>query len=127
MSVFSHEFADIIFWKYLDILEIISYSRIDPFTLIDIDLPSNSYVIVCTNSQSFGEGENCASTILVEHLDLFHTLGYNMKLFGSDITLFGSSFKFQEPPFMLVVVLINFGVKNQVPQVSFKIVARIRC
>ena len=38
------------------------------------------------------------------------------------MTLFGSSFKFQEPLFMLVVVPINFGVKNQVPQVSFKIV-----
>ena len=40
----------------------------------------------------------------------------------SDLILFGSSFKFQEPSVMLVVVLINFGVKNQVPQVSFKIV-----
>ena len=40
------------------------------------------------------------------------------------MNLFGSNFNFQEPPVMLVVVLINFGVKNQVPQVSFKIVAR---
>ena len=38
------------------------------------------------------------------------------------MTLFGLSFKFQEPPFMLVAILINFGVKNQVLQVSFKIV-----
>ena len=38
--------------------------------------------------------------------------------------LFGSIFKFQEPPFMLVDVLINFGVKNQVSQVSFKIDVR---
>ena len=53
----------------------------------------------------------------MEHLEpLFHTLGY-------DITLFGSNFKFQEPPVMLVVVLIDFGVKNQVPQVSSKLVA----
>ena len=53
----------------------------------------------------------------MEHLEpLLHTLGY-------DMTLFGSNFKFQEPPVMLVV-LINFGVKNQVPQVSFKIVVR---
>ena len=37
--------------------------------------------------------------------------------------LFGSSFNFQELPVMLVVVLVNFGVKKQVPQVSFKIVA----
>ena len=35
--------------------------------------------------------------------------------------LFNLSFKFQDPPFMLVVFLINLGVKNQVPQVSFKI------
>ena len=36
--------------------------------------------------------------------------------------LFGLSFKFQELPAMLVAVLINFGVKNQVPQVSSKLV-----
>ena len=99
------------------ILEIISYCRSDPFTLIDLYLPSNSYMVACTNTQCFvEEGENCASTVLVEHLEpLFHTLWY-------DMTLFGSNFKFQEPPVMLVVVLINFGVKNQVPRVSFKIV-----
>ena len=44
-----------------------------------------------------------------------------MTLFGSDITLFGLVFKFQDPLDMLVAFLINFGVKNQVPQVSFKI------
>ena len=73
-------------------------------------------MIECTNTQNFvEEGENCASTILVGHLEpLFHTL-------GSDMTLFGSNFKFQEPQFMLLVVLINFGVKNQVSRVSFKI------
>ena len=50
----------------------------------------------------------------MEHLEpVFHTL-------RSDMTLFGSNFKFQEPIVMLVVVLINFGVKNQAPQVSFK-------
>ena len=38
------------------------------------------------------------------------------------MTLFGLNFKFQDPPVMLVDVLINFGVKKQVPQVSFKIV-----
>ena len=46
----------------------------------------------------------------------------NGSLVKYDMTLFGSNFKFQEPPVILVVVLINFGVKNQVPQVSFKIV-----
>ena len=80
-------------------------------------------MIECTNTQSFEEGENYASTISMKHLDLFHTLGSNMNLFGSDMILFGSGFKFQEPPFILVNVLINFGVKNQVLQVSFKIAA----
>ena len=46
-----------------------------------------------------------------------------MTLFGSYMKLFSSNFKFQEPPVMLVVVLINFGVKKQVPQFSFEIVA----
>ena len=61
-----------------------------------------------------------------------HTLGHDMNLFGSDMILFGSDmilfgfiFKFQEPLVMLVAGLINFGVTNQVPQVSFKIVAGI--
>ena len=59
----------------------------------------------------------------MEHLEtLFHTIGSDMTLFGSDMILFGLNFKFQEPPFMVVAVLINFSVKNQVPQVSFKIV-----
>ena len=39
------------------------------------------------------------------------------------MNLFGSGFKFQDPLVMLVVVLINFGVKNQVLKVSFKIAA----
>ena len=46
-----------------------------------------------------------------------------MNLFGSDLILFGSSFKFQDPSFMLVIGLVNFGVTNQVPQVSFKLIA----
>ena len=67
MSVFSHEFVDIIFCKYLDILEIISGCRSDPFTLIDLELPTNFYMIACTNIHNFEEGKNCASTISVEH------------------------------------------------------------
>ena len=97
MSVAFYEFIDIIFYGYLDILEIISYMRIDPFNLIDLELAGNSYMIECTNTQSFEEGQNCASTISVEH-----TIGYDMNifvydmiLFGSDLTLFGSGFKFQ--------------------------------
>ena len=90
-------------------MEIISYLRSVPFTLFDLELPANSYMVACTNIQNFVEkGEDCASTISMGHLDLLHTL-------GSDMTLFGSSFKFQEPPLMLIVVLINFSVKNQVP------------
>ena len=85
--------------------------------VIDIELPTNSYMIACTDTQGFEKGENCASTISVEH-----TLGSNMNLFGSNHKLFVSGFKFQELSVMLVVSLINFGVKNQVHQVSFKIV-----
>ena len=33
--------------NYLDILEIISDFRSDPFTLIDLELPTNSYMIAC--------------------------------------------------------------------------------
>ena len=91
-----------------------------------INSPVNFYMIACTDNQNFEEGENCASTISVEH-----TLGYDMKLFGyniilfrSDMILFGSFFKFQYLSVMVVASLINFGVKNQVPQVSFKIAAR---
>ena len=109
-----------------DILEIISYCRSDPLTLIYLQIPTNSYRIACTNTQNFEEGENCASIISVEH-----TLRSNMNLFGSDmilfgpnLILFGSSFKFQQISVMLVAVLINFGVKNQVPKISFKIYAR---
>ena len=46
----------------------------------------------------------------------------DMILFGSDLILFGSNFKFQELSVMLVAVLTKFGVKNQVPQVFFKLV-----
>ena len=94
----------------MDILEIISYCRSDPFTLIDLELLVNSYMIACTNFQNFEEGENCASTISVEH-----TLGYDMNLFGSNmiligsyLVLFGLGFKFQELSVMLVATLINF-------------------
>ena len=75
-------------------------------------------MIACTNIQNFVEkGEDCASTILVVHLEtLFHTV-------GSDMILFGSGFKFQYPSVMLVAGLINSGVINQVPQVFFKLVA----
>ena len=73
----------------LDVLEEISDFRSDPFTLFDLELPTNSYMIACTNTQNFvEERENCSSTISVEHLEpLFHTL-------VSDMTLFGSNFKF---------------------------------
>ena len=99
----------------MDVLEKISYFRSDPFNLIDLVLPTNSYMIACTNTQIFvEEGEHSASAISVAHLEpLFLIL-------GSDITLISSNFKFQEPQIILVAVLINFGVKKQAPQVSFK-------
>ena len=50
-------------------------------------------------------------------------LGYNMILFGYGLILIGSIFQVHEPSVLLVAILINFGVKKQVPQVSFKIVA----
>ena len=43
--------------NYLDILEMISDFRSDPFTLIYLELPTNSYMIACTNTQNFEEGE----------------------------------------------------------------------
>ena len=49
MSVLSHEFVDIIFFEYLDILEEISGFMSDPFTLLDLDIPANSYMIAYTN------------------------------------------------------------------------------
>ena len=88
----------------LDILEIISYFWSVTFTLIDLELPANSYMIACTNTHNFEEGENCASTIFVEHafgsdMNLFGyymiLFGYDMILFGSELILFGSSFKFE--------------------------------
>ena len=86
-------------------------------------------MIACTNFQNFEEGENCASTISKEHslgydMNLFQ---YDMILFGSYLTLFGSGFKFQELSVILVASLINFGVTNQVSQVSFKLDGRCLC
>ena len=79
----SNDIAGVQISSSLDILEIISYFRIYPFTLIDLYLSTNSYMIACTDTQGFEEGENCASTISMEH-----TLGYDMKLFGYDMILF---------------------------------------
>ena len=42
---------------------------------------------------------------------------------NSDLILFFSYFKIQEPSVMLVAALTNFGVKNQVPQFFFKFAA----
>ena len=57
-------------------------------------------------------------------------IGYDMRFIGSDMILFvsdmillGSIFQVHEPSVLLVAILINFGVKKQVPQVSFKIPA----
>ena len=74
-------------------------------------------MITCTNTQGLEEGENCASTISMEH-----TLGFDMNLFGSNLILFVSGFKVQNLSVILVAALINFGVKNQVLQVLFKLV-----
>ena len=68
----------------LDILEKVSYFRSDPFTFLDLYIPTNSYRTACTNIQNFEERENCASTVSVDH-----TFGSDMNLFGSYIILFG--------------------------------------
>ena len=78
-------------------------------------------MIACTDTQGFEEGENCASTISVEH-----TLGSDMDFIRSDMILFWSDLillgsRVQDISVLLVVVLINFGVKKQVPKISFKI------
>ena len=69
----SNDVAGVQISNFLDILEKSLDCRSDPFTLIDLELPTNSYMIACTDTQGFEEGENCASTILVEH-----TIGYDM-------------------------------------------------
>ena len=105
----------------MDILEIISYYRSDPFTLINLELLVNSYRIACTKNQNFEEGENCASTISVEH-----SFGSDMKLFEydlfSDIIICHSGFNIQELLVLLLTGFINFGVTNQALQVSFNFV-----
>ena len=53
-------------------------------------------------------------------MDLF---GSDMILFRSDMILLGSIFQLHDFLVLLVAGFINFGVTNQVPQVSFKIVA----
>ena len=63
--------------------------------------------------KGFEEGENYASVRSVEH-----TLGYNMEFIGFYMILLGS--RFQEISVPLVDVLINFGVKKQVPKISLK-------
>ena len=68
--------------------------------------------------------------IVAGDLISFNTFGSDMELFGSDMIVFrsdliliGSIFQVHELSVLLVAGFINFGVTNQVPQVSFKIVA----
>ena len=63
--------------------------------------------------KGFEKGENCASTSSMEH-----TPRYDMEFIGSDMILLGS--RVQELSVPLVAILINFGVKKQVPKISFK-------
>ena len=105
----------------MDILEIISYCRSDPFTLINLELPLNSYRIACTKNKNFEEGENCASTISMEH-----SIGSDMNLFGTKLIymiIFVSGFKFEDISVLIIIGFINFGVTNQAPQISFKFAA----
>ena len=70
----------------IDILEIISDYKSDPFTLINLELPVNSYRIACTENHNF-EGENCASTVSVEQ-----SFGYDL---FSDLIICDSGFNIQ--------------------------------
>ena len=78
----------------MDIMEIISDYRSDSFTLINLELPVNSYRIACTKNPNFEEGENCASSVSLEQ-----SFGSDMNIFGSDLfsdlIICGSSFKIQ--------------------------------
>ena len=102
-------------------MEIISYYRSDKFTLINLELPVNSYKITCIENQNFEGGENCASTISVEQ-----SFGSGMNLFGSDLffylIIFDSGYNIQEISVLLITDFTNFGLTNQAPQVSFNFV-----
>ena len=95
-------------------------------SIFQVHEPSVRFVVVLINFGVKKQVLQVSFKIVVGDLISFHTFGYDMNLFGSDmillisdLILFGSNFNFQETPVMLVVVLINFGLKNQVPQVSF--------
>ena len=108
----------------LDIFGKISDYQSDPFAPHDLNLPANSCRIACTKIQNFEEKDNCASTISVDHIFIsdMNLIVSDMILFGSDMIFLGSIFQVHKPSVLLIAVLIN-GVKKQVPQVSFKIVA----
>ena len=97
MLVLFYDFVDIMFYEYMDILEIISYLRSDPFSLFDLEILANSYMIACTDTQGFEEGENCGSTISVEQSigSDMEFIGFDMILFGYDMILFGSILRFK--------------------------------
>ena len=97
----------------IDILETIS-DNIYPLTLINLELPVNSYRITCTKNQNFEEGANCASTVSVEK-------SFGSDLF-SDMIICDSGFNIQEISVFLITGFTNFGVTNQAPQVSFNFV-----
>ena len=110
----SNDVAGVQISNSLDILEIISYFRSDPFTLIYLDLLVNSNMIACTHTQNFEKGENCASTISMED-----TLGYDL---FSDMIIFDPGFNIQEVSVFLVTGFMSFDMTNQAPQVSLNFV-----
>ena len=66
----------------------------DQFTLLDLDLPTNSCRIACTNIQNFEKEENCASIVSVDHTfgSDMNLIGYDMILFVYDLIFLGSKF-----------------------------------
>ena len=117
----SNDVAGVKISNTMDIMEIISDYSCDPFTLINLELPVNSYRIACTKNQNFEEGENCAATVSMEQ-----SFGSDMNLFGSDLffdmIICDSGFKIQELSVLLITNFTNFGVTNQALQVSFNFV-----
>ena len=60
----SNDVAGVQISNTMYIMEIISNYRSDRFTLINLEIPVNSYKIACTKNHNFEEGENCASIVL---------------------------------------------------------------
>ena len=82
MSVFSHDFADIIFYGSLVIFEAISYYGAQKFTLHTPRVSLPFYLITCSSPHSTGKDG-----------DTMHSPGHFILTYGDDFTSHGSMFK----------------------------------